>query len=307
MILRKGSKGKAVKRLQQFLGLKKDGYFGPITETAVKNWQRQNNLKVDGIVGPITLNAMGLLDSDLSQNNISVNLNYKKYFLKNDEYYTGSHNKQWIFLHHTAGWHNPEQVVKAWEEDKRGRVGTEWILGGQSIQGNDNTHDGKLVQCMPPDGYAWHLTIGNNSMHRDSIGIEICNFGFLTKGGYWKGKNWIGLEKNNFYTYVGTKAHESQIVNLGKKFRGFQYWHRYSDKQIKILKDWVLFIAERDDIDPRKGLVELIHKVGGFKAFDTCDVNMCQQNKGLWLHTNVIQGKVDLFPQQEVIDMLMTL
>ena len=72
-------------------------------------------------------------------------------------------------------------------------------------------------------------------------------------------------------------------------------------------KDWILFIAERDSIDPRKGLVELIHKIGAFKAFDKCDPQMCLEQKGLWLHTNVVRGKVDLFPQQDLVDMLISL
>jgi putative chitinase len=54
-VLKKGSTGEAVKRMQAELGLEDDGVFGPGTEVAVKKWQAANGLAADGIVGPKTL------------------------------------------------------------------------------------------------------------------------------------------------------------------------------------------------------------------------------------------------------------
>jgi len=54
-VLKKGSTGEAVKRMQSELGLEDDGVFGPGTEAAVKKWQASNGLAADGIVGPKTL------------------------------------------------------------------------------------------------------------------------------------------------------------------------------------------------------------------------------------------------------------
>ena len=54
-VLKKGSTGETVKRLQAELGLEDDGVFGPGTESAVKKWQAANGLAADGIVGPKTL------------------------------------------------------------------------------------------------------------------------------------------------------------------------------------------------------------------------------------------------------------
>ena len=42
MILKIGSSGEDVKKLQSKLGLNADGAFGPGTETAVKKWQKDN-------------------------------------------------------------------------------------------------------------------------------------------------------------------------------------------------------------------------------------------------------------------------
>ena len=55
MTLKVGSSGEEVKRLQNALGLKSDGKFGPATEEALKNWQKNNGLDADGIAGQKTL------------------------------------------------------------------------------------------------------------------------------------------------------------------------------------------------------------------------------------------------------------
>jgi lysozyme len=60
VILRIGSTGDAVALVQKKLGVKADGWFGPVTEGAVKDYQRSRGLVPDGIVGPVTLKAMRL-------------------------------------------------------------------------------------------------------------------------------------------------------------------------------------------------------------------------------------------------------
>lgn len=58
-VLKRGSKGAAVKELQTLLGgLVADGAFGPATEEAVKRYQGAQKLIADGIVGPITWEAL---------------------------------------------------------------------------------------------------------------------------------------------------------------------------------------------------------------------------------------------------------
>ena len=58
MLLKIGSRGDDVKKLQEKLGLSADGAFGPGTEKAVKKWQIDNNLTPDGLVGEGTWNKM---------------------------------------------------------------------------------------------------------------------------------------------------------------------------------------------------------------------------------------------------------
>jgi len=51
MLLKLGSQGEDVKKLQVRLGVDPIGNFGPKTESAVKKWQSDNGLTADGIVG----------------------------------------------------------------------------------------------------------------------------------------------------------------------------------------------------------------------------------------------------------------
>lgn len=54
MLLRVGSTGDEVKKLQELLGVDVIGKFGPKTEAAVKGWQAAHGLTPDGVVGDAT-------------------------------------------------------------------------------------------------------------------------------------------------------------------------------------------------------------------------------------------------------------
>jgi hypothetical protein len=303
MLLKVGSRGEDVKAVQQFLGLGADGIFGKGTEQAVKDFQSLNGLTADGLVGKGTWAAMGLNDTDVTGQEESdapdiyskkkVNeggLEYVEYFMPEDEYKHGPVKYEYLFLHHTAGWHNPYKCVEYWDRDG-GTIATEWVMGGPSVKGNNEVYDGELVQCFPQGNYAWHLgKNGSQHMHVHSVGIEICNFGYVVDG----------------KTYAGTKVADSQIVTLKEEFRGHKTWHRYSDKQIEQLEKWMKFIGERDGIDIRAGLPSLI-KEKGTAAFEFNEDAYYGKVKGTWTHTNTRKDKFDLFPQQELMDMLVSL
>jgi len=293
MILKVGSRGKEVKELQEFLEIETDGIFGKGTESSVKKFQSENGLVADGIVGPITWDTMGLATTDSSEQIYTTEngLVVEKYFLPKGEYKNGPTNKEYAFLHHTAGWHNPFRTIDHWGRDSRGAVATEFVLGGQSVKGNDNKYDGKMVQAFPEGAYGWHLgKNGSQHMHTHSVAIEVNNFGYIVNG----------------KTYAGTRVDESQIVTLKEPFKGHKTWHKYSDKQIEAIRLWLLWIAERDNIDVREGLPSLI-KEKGAKAFDFNPDAYYGKIKGTWTHTNTRKDKFDMFPQEELLEMLITL
>jgi hypothetical protein len=298
MVYKEGSIGSMVKQIQETLRIAIDGNFGPKTKAAVVNYQMDNNLVADGIVGRKTLDVMGILDTDLKQagsfhtgNGLNILIDHlpKGEYIQNEAPILNDY----VFIHHTAGWHNPHKTIASWGRDTRGRIATEFVMGGQSIKGNDDRYDGVTVQAFPEGCQGWHLGATKSYyMNRHSVGIELCGFGYLTKEGK---------------TYVGGQAVESQIVELAETFRGYAKWHKYSEKQINNLRKLLLYIASRDNIDLQEGLVQWIHKMGVTKAFgfqqDACEGKI----KGLLTHTNVRKGKTDCFPQQELIDMLLSL
>ncbi|HET8755367.1 MAG TPA: peptidoglycan-binding protein [Solirubrobacteraceae bacterium] len=57
-VLKRGSHGPRVVKVQRWLGIGADGIFGPGTKRAVKRFQRRHGLSADGIVGPATWSAL---------------------------------------------------------------------------------------------------------------------------------------------------------------------------------------------------------------------------------------------------------
>lgn len=61
-IVRLGSEGAWVAKLQDALEIEADGIFGPKTEATLKAFQEANGLEPDGIAGRNTYRALGLID-----------------------------------------------------------------------------------------------------------------------------------------------------------------------------------------------------------------------------------------------------
>ena len=298
IVLYRGCTGDNVRVIQESLGIENDGIFGPITEGFVKDFQKSKGLFPDGIVGPKTWVLLVAATTDNKEVNVDNGLNeiqIHKHYLPKGEYLDGPTKKEYLFLHHTAGWHNPYKCINNWGRDDRGRIATEFVIGGPSISNTDFQYDGEIVKCIPDGGYGWHLgKNGNQAMHTNSVGIEVCNFSYLKKN------------EGKYYCYAKYEVHPDQVVKLDKPFHNKTYWHRYSNKQLEALRDLIWHIADRDNIDVRDGLPKLI-KEKGADAFAWNVDAYYGRVKGLWTHSNTNSGKSDMFPQQELLDMLMSL
>mgnify|MGYP005991196193 CR=1 FL=1 len=305
MLLKKGSTGQEVKDLQKALGIGADGIFGPGTAAAVYQFQLEHNLTADSIVGSKTWEALGI-DTDQSSSAeeseyvTNHGLVIDKEYLDKDQYVRdyGKIEPLGFFIHHTAGWDNPYKTIRSWNTDTRGRVATQYVIGGTNVKGKEAKYDGVVVECFPNNYLGWHLgKVGKFAISKFSGGVELNNFGYLTKKG------------DKYYTYVNTEVKPEFVCDLGYKFRGYQYWHAYSDKQIESLR---LLILHLKDIYPKMDLVNGLPKLlkEGVHPKDAFEFNEDAYNAkqfGLWTHTNVRKDKFDCFPQPELVEMLKNL
>jgi len=264
--------------------------------------------------------------------------------LKPGEFYTSKFPKDKIFIHHTAGSHRPDWSIHGWNTDKTksGRqrtTATAFVIGGISTSNGNVDFDGKIYRAFNEDYWAVHLN-GEELYHLDktSIGIELCNYGPLTRAADEK-----------YYNYVNKPVLANQVVTLSKSFRGYKYYHRYSDKQIESLRQLLALLAGRYSINLKKGLKEWIAKeqltmpsglsvkqqqtwlkTNGFVgrdgevitndgvkgantdwALSTIGKSAFEFNyqsikgaPGLWTHTNVRIDKTDCSPQPHLLEMI---
>jgi len=304
-MLKVGSSGPNVVVLQNKLGIKADGIFGPNTEKYVDRFQLTHNLPVTGIVD----NDMWALlmnlqltrpeeideDTDLQGQYYKTNFDQTihKHYLPKGEYINGPVVNEYIFLHHTAGHANPHACIDMWGRDSRGRIATEFVLGGIDHRNGNNEHDGTLVQAFPTGAQGWHLgKTGSGWMNRHSVGIEICSMGYLT---------------HDNRTYVNSLCQENQVTLLDEPFNGYNKFHSYSDAQIKATEKWIKYIGERDQIDIRLGLKQFIQKHGPNKGFGFQKDAYLGSVKGLLTHTNVRKDKTDCYPHPDLVDMILSL
>jgi hypothetical protein len=148
------------------------------------------------------------------------------------------------------------------------------------------------VRSFPEGCQGYHIgASGSSHMNTHSVGIEICNFGYVKNG----------------KTYTGASVSPDQIVSLNAPFKGYLAWHKYSDEQIRAVRDLLLYISKRDNIDLHEGLYKWIKAEGPIKAFDF-HIDAYKGNvKGLLTHTNIRKDKVDCSPQPNLVDMIMSL
>lgn len=264
-------------------------------------------------------------------------------FLSPQNYYPQRYPKKTIFLHHTAGAHNPVSTILAWNGDAQGRVATAFVIGNKSADGNNAGYDGKVYRCFDESQWAYHLGMPDSGgrVDKSAIGIEICSFGFLKRNG------------SKFFTYVNTEfTNKMGIAKLAQPFRGYRYFQSYSDAQLESLRALLLDLSKRFQIDLKLGLQEWIKKeklkmpsnmnttrkkqqwlrdhnfVGkdgmpiavdgilgvntgyalasiGKSAFEF-NAACFYGAPGLWSHTNVRTDKWDCFPQENLKELILS-
>lgn len=292
-------------RVQTELKIPLTELLDDFTSAAIRNFELKNGIPPTGVVHEVLMEKLKIdtddsfLDTDFRSKFLAASVqSVKQYQLPKSEYFVGPTTKDNIFLHFTMGWGNPYDVIDGWKTDTRGKIGTHYVIGGINIKTGDDEHDGEIVQAIPETGYAWHIGIGNTPVHRNSISIEVCNFGFITKKG------------DKFYTYLNREIDKKYVVELKTSFRGYKYYHKVTDKQIQSLAYLINKITVQHGISITSGIVDKLKRLPPNDAFDY-DANVKNGKiKGIHTHTNVspaVNGeyaKWDLAPTPEVIKFL---
>ena len=224
------------------------------------------------------------------------------HLLTSGEYYSEVFEKDTIFIHHTAGSHRPDWTIDGWERDRtksgeRLKVATAYVVGGIDRQTRDAKFDGVIYRAFDEKFWAHHLgmkTANNASLNQKSIGIEVCNYGPLTK-----------TRDGKYINYVNSEIPSDMVIDLGKSFRGFQYYQKYTDKQLQSLKALLLDIASRHKkIDLKAGIHQFVSMNDNMFDYNAA---AAKGTPGVWSHSNVRTDKFDMYPHPQLIELLKTL
>lgn len=208
------------------------------------------------------------------------------------QYISEETNKIQIYLHHTAGNSNPFNVYKDWESNRE-RIATCVTVGGIPSR-FDSFKEGQIVQGFSSKHWAYHLGLRESTFHnfnlpyksldRISIGIEICNWGQLTR------------KEGKFYSWTNKVVPDEEVIELAEPFKGFKYFHNYTEAQMisveKLLRYW-----------GQKYSIPLTYHE------DIFDVNAraLRGAPGIFTHNSVRYNKVDIYPHPKMIEMLKSL
>ncbi len=207
----------------------------------------------------------------------------KQVRLNDNQYFAEESQKTQVYLHHTAGNGNAEGVSKYWNGNDS-RIATAFIIG----------ENGTIVQCFSSKHWAWHLGIDAedfvrngakySNLNKTSVGIEVCNWGYLKKKG------------DKFYNYAGGVVNPSYVTELDQPYKGYKYWYKYSDAQIESLRQLIVYLCETYGI-PKEYRSEIW----------AIDKEAFKGTKGIFTHNSVRKDKSDMYPCPRVIKMLQNL
>ena len=172
-VIKKGSKGEAVKKLQKSLGVAADGVFGANTEVAVKKFQSKAGLTPDGIVGAKTWAALEknpidnkAVDDCVIYSPLSVHITPSK-----------GRAIKYLAIHFTAG-----------SSSKEGRaMTTKRTFETRDASADFCVDDRDIVQFNPDikNYYCWAVgdkrqitggaSLNGIALNKNTISIEICS------------------------------------------------------------------------------------------------------------------------------------
>lgn len=217
-----------------------------------------------------------------------------QYPLNAGQFFEEEYPKNQLVIHHTSGSSNPFYVIQGWNNNVD-KIGTPFVIAGKPKSGETDYKDGDVFQCFSSKYYAFHLGVPTETfkkynipykrLDKFSIGIELTSWGYLTKQADGKFKN-----------YVGGFVPVEEVTDLGSEFRGYQFYHSYTDAQLNSLKDLLIYLCDRYNI-PKT------YNEGIWKVSPAC----LNGQSGIFSHSSCRQDKTDAVPQKKLINMLQSL
>ena len=180
--------------------------------------------------------------------------------------------KKTIVLHHTAGG-TAKSSIDGWNNDAT-PVATCVTID----------RDGKIWQAFPSTCWAFSLgltTPNYRQVEQQSIAVELASYGGLQ------------LKDGKYYNAYGSVIKKEQVIDLGKPFRGFQYYEAYTDEQIESLR---LLLVEWQ----AKYSIDLFYN----EAMWDYSPKAVAGAGGLWTHVSYRKDKSDCYPNPKLIEML---
>lgn len=214
-----------------------------------------------------------------------------QYSFPENQYVRTETQKTQIYLHHTAG--NPDPIATfEWWASTPERVATCIAIGGVPPKPGSRWVDGEILQGFSSKYWAYHLGLKGEifdfydlpyrPLDKNSIAVEVCNWGQLKLGSDGKFRN-----------YVNRIVPENQVCELDVPYKGFKYYHAYSDAQIESLYELLTFWEQ---------------KYGRSLYYNDDIWNVTTRalsgEPGLYTHTSVRKDKNDMSPQPKLIAML---
>ena len=217
------------------------------------------------------------------------------------QYYREETPKTQVVIHHTVSSGLAQAVVDWWNQDPQ-KIAASFIIDGS----------GKIFQLYSSRWWANHLGIKsdflkvqgfkdygtrNLLLNKNSIAIEICNWGGLVKaddGTYHPAKWDTTLKK--YVPYMKVTIPEENVQEYDKPFRDFLYFEKYTSEQINSISQLVTYLCDKWNIP--KTYNEDIWNVSK-KALSGTPM--------IATHVSFRSDKSDLHPMPEMIDMLKSL
>ncbi len=220
---------------------------------------------------------------------------YKDWNFPETQYMREQTKKHQITIHHTVSGAGVDGDMSWWLHTAD-RIGTSFIID----------REGHLHKCFGDDFWAYHLGckathfaaagLPYQQLDPHNIGIELDSWGALAKHTdgkfypitYANGKSVPNLKckpVTNIYEYCTTQ-----------KYRGVQYYERYSTAQLNTLGELLAYLQAKHNI-PAK--------------YNSDIWNVCTRalrgELGIYSHTSFRPDKSDVHPQVELINVLKSL